>query len=126
MNWDIERSGPRALHIGLNKPEYNLSNNDILGSKPQCVQFKSIRNGDPLNPTYNLSKVEVRPATPPKFVRDSISNDDIEGAKPKRVAYYQTRNIMEIGDIEGAATKKPPRRNSQYSNMDYTGKKAGF
>ena len=88
MNWDIERSGPRALHIGLNKPEYNLSNNDIGGSKPQCVQFKSVRNCDPLNPTYNLSKVEVRPVTPPKFVRDSISNDDIEGAKPKRVAYY--------------------------------------
>jgi hypothetical protein len=33
QNWDIDRTGPRALHIGLNKPEYNLSNEDIEKSR---------------------------------------------------------------------------------------------
>jgi len=28
-NWDIDRSGPRALHIGLYKKETNLATNDI-------------------------------------------------------------------------------------------------
>ena len=85
-----------------------------------------MRNSDPQNPTYNLAKVEAKPVTPPKFIRDHISNDDIEGAKPKKVAHYQTRNIMEIGDIAGAAVKKPLHRNSHYSYMDYSGKKSNI
>ena len=83
-----------------------------------------MRNCDPQNPSYNLARVEAKPVTPPKFIRDHISNDDIEGAKPKKVAHYQTRNIMEIGDIAGAAVKKPLHRNSHYSYMDYSGKKS--
>lgn len=99
QNWDIDRSGPRALHIGkvtclilgLNKPEYGLTNSDIEGSKPNCVKFKSTRMGfDPLSPSYNLSVVEQRPITPPKFMRDNIDHDDIEGSKPKKQTYYKT------------------------------------
>ena len=90
-NWDIDRSGPRALHIGLNKPEYNLTNNDIEGSQPKCVKFNSTRQGhDPLNPKYQLAQVEMRPNTPPKFLRDNIGHDDIEGSKPKKQTYYET------------------------------------
>lgn len=39
QNWDIDRSCPRALHVGLYKPETNLTNKDIDGSSPQCVKF---------------------------------------------------------------------------------------
>ena len=38
-NNDIDRSQPRNLHIGLNKPETNLLTSDVEGAKPQCVRF---------------------------------------------------------------------------------------
>ncbi len=121
QNWDIDRSGPRALHIGLNKPETNLTNQDIEGSEPHCVHFTGKRPyNNPLNPTYSLPKVEMRPITPPKFLRDSIAHDDIEGSKPKKVAYYKTRDIMQLDDIEGSRSKNLTNdRKAQYSNMDY-------
>ena len=104
QNWDIDRSGPRALHIGLNKPEYNLSNGDIEGSQPNCVKFRSSRGmNDPLNPKYNLPQVEMRPITPPKFIRDNISHDDIDGSRPKKTTYYETRDIMKTQDIDGSS-----------------------
>ena len=82
-NWDIDRSGPRALHIGLYKEETNLKTNDIGGAAPQIVKFQSTRQGnDPLNPVYNLSKVEMRPVTPPKFIRDAMEIDDIDKSRP--------------------------------------------
>lgn len=34
QNHDIERSAPRQLHIGLNKPENCMKTEDILGAKP--------------------------------------------------------------------------------------------
>ena len=33
-NMDIDRSNPRNLHIGLNKPETNMKTQDIDGTKP--------------------------------------------------------------------------------------------
>jgi len=33
-NWDIDRSGPRGLHIGLYKNETNLRSDDIEGAAP--------------------------------------------------------------------------------------------
>ena len=87
QNWDIDRAGPRALHMDLFKKETNLATDDIEGAAPCCNRFKSTRSGnDPLNPVYTLSKVEVRPATPPKFIRDSMLVDDIDKAKPKENA----------------------------------------
>ena len=70
-NWDIDRAGPRALHMDLFKAETNLTTTDIEGAQPQCNRFKSTRHGnDPLNPSYTLSHVEFRQPTPPKFMRD--------------------------------------------------------
>jgi len=81
-NWDIARSSPAALHIGLQKPEFNLQAVD----KPNCVKFSTTRlGGDPLNPKYKVSEVEQRPFTPPRYMRDHMEIDDIEGARPKKV-----------------------------------------
>jgi hypothetical protein len=94
------------LHIGLNKPEYNLQPVD----KPNCVKFTTTRTGgDPLNPTYKLPVVEQRPITPPRFLRDHMEIDDIDGARPKKdkLADVKTRETMKINDIEG--TKAVPR-----------------
>lgn len=54
-NKDIERSVPRNLHIGLDKPSLNLKTDDIYFANPQCVKFTTMRIGhNPLNPTYKL------------------------------------------------------------------------
>ena len=55
----------------LNKPEYNLTNDDIPFSKPNFTKFQTTRQPcNPLNPVYKLPEVEYRPPTPPKFIRD--------------------------------------------------------
>ena len=103
-NWDIERSSPAALHIGLNKPETNLNIRDIQGSSPKCVQFTTNRFGhNPLSPTYHLQKVDTRPITPPKFIRDAMDISDIPGARPKKDWHNQakTKQTNKIDDIPG-------------------------
>jgi hypothetical protein len=107
-NLDIERSSPRALHVGLSKQENNMRTEDILGAKPQCVKFQTTRlDTNPLNPKYKLQTAIYLPPEPMRFVRDQMSIDDIEGAKPSRKKHVdiQTRNNMDITDIDGAKPK---------------------
>ena len=50
------------------------------------MKFSTTRlGGDPLNPKYKVSEVEQRPFTPPRYMRDHMEIDDIEGARPKKV-----------------------------------------
>lgn len=58
-----------------------------------------MRENNPLNPSYKLSQVEIRPVTPPKFIRDHLKNDDIEGSKPKKPTYYETRDTILVSVI---------------------------
>lgn len=102
---DIEKSGPRPLHPGLNKPENNLKTSDISSTNQKPGQFKSTRMTNPLNPVYNLPSFELRPITPPKFIRDSISIQDISGAKPEKYFKWQTRDTIGVSDIDGARPK---------------------
>ena len=105
----------------MNKPEYAHNNADIENSQPDCVKFKTKRTNDPLNPSYQLPKVELRPVTPPKFIRDNIHNDDIEGSKPKKPQHYETRhNILEVGDIEGSKPRNRTfQRSGQFDAVNY-------
>lgn len=54
-----------------------MQTNDIPGTQPnvmrETIQTKRIIN--PLAPQYQLSKVEERSPTPPKFIRDSMRTD---------------------------------------------------
>lgn len=102
---DIEKAAPKPLHPTLNKPEFNLKTSDICISHSKSSQFKSNRQTDPLNPVYKLPSFEVRPVTPPKFVRDSINIHDIPGAKPDKYFKWQSRDIISVNDIEGARPK---------------------
>ncbi len=126
QNWDIERSCPRSLHIGLNKPENNLGNRDIEQSVPKCAKFNTKRiGGDPMNPKYKLQSYEERPITPPRFMRDTLHHDDIDGSKPKKATFsnIQTREVNKIDDIEGTKAKfrHQERVNSNnYSSFDYS------
>ena len=121
QNWDITGSCPRALHFPLNnKPEYNLKNDDIERSKPQCQRFITTRiPSNPLNPQYKLSEVEYRPPTPPKFIRDQITNADIDGAKAKVKVHYETRDILRVEDIEGAKYKGAYLRKTKFDTFNY-------
>jgi hypothetical protein len=71
FNADINGSISRPLHLHINRPVNSLVNQDIEGTKPNCVKFKTTREpSNPLNPVYRLQKVEVVPPEPPRFVRD--------------------------------------------------------
>lgn len=114
------------MHVGLHKPENNLKTNDILGARPQCVKFTTNRIGtNPLNPTYTLQKVEFVAPEPTRFIRDQLSIDDIEGAKPakKKQLDIKTRDILNINDIEGTKPQignvKMQRNKTSYDNMNY-------
>lgn len=107
-NFDIDRSAPRALHIGLDKPENYLKTNDIKWAQPQCVKFTTTRIGtNPLNPSYNLQSVSYLEPEKPKFIRDQMMIDDIPGTKPvkKKQLDFETRNILNIEDIEGTKAR---------------------
>jgi len=77
----LPKSSPHSYHPSLilsdlNKPEYNLQNSDIEKSKPNFIKFSTTRPpNNPLNPVYKLPEVEIMPPTPPKFIRDQLSNE---------------------------------------------------
>lgn len=68
--------------------------------------IKTKRITNPLMPEYKLSVIDKRPYTPPKFMRDNIAINDIDGSRPKKQAVYATREFMDNKDIEGAHAKK--------------------
>lgn len=73
-----------------------------------------------MNPQYKLSEVEYRPPTPPKFIRDQIVIDDIEGAKARVKPHYDTRDILKVEDIEGAKAKGAYLRlRTKYDGFNY-------
>ena len=119
-NDDIEKSFPKKLHLKLKKLEYNLSNSDIEFSTPQCVQSKIKRHLNPLEPKYKLPKGDPYPPYEPRFIKDIINVEDIEGAKPRKViGRMQLRDTMNIKDIKDSWPKKPYIRKTKYQYIDY-------
>ena len=103
---DIEKASPNKLHQKLEKEETNLHTRDIDGAFPSKTGFKTRREGtNPLNPVYQLPYCEVYSPPPPKFIRDQISVNDINGTKPEIYYKWSTRNTMNIKDIEGSSPK---------------------
>ena len=119
---DIERTNPKILHYKLDKPEYNLSNADIEKSSPNMGNLKTTRCTNPLEPKYNLAKVEELPNEIPRFIRDSIDIKDIDGAKPKKYFKWQTRETFPADNhgIAGSKPKKKYVRQTKYNNIDYS------
>lgn len=127
-NSDIEGSKTRQLHIGLNKPGYSLVNEDIQGTKPDCVKFKTKREPcNPLTPTYKLQAYTVVPPAPPKFIRDGMQVQDIDGAMPRVKKELETRDHYNVADIQGAQPKKAFQRRDEHKHdqifNDVTAKK---
>jgi hypothetical protein len=123
---DIDRTNPKILHYPLNKPEYNLTNKDIEKSSPQMNHLKTKRCTNPLEPKYNLPKVEEYPPEIPKFIRDSIDIKDISGARPQKYFQWKTRETFPINNhgIEGSKTKETYVRKNlgsiKYHYIDYS------
>lgn len=96
------------LHVPLNKPEFNLVNNDIIGSRPNWNKFVSTRvPSNPLEPKYKLASFTYVPPEPPKFVKDPLNIDDIEGSKAIKAKEINPRptSTQFTDSIEGAQVK---------------------
>ena len=78
------------------------TNTDIPGSQAKPYSFRTSRCVDPNDPSYNLASVEVKPPTPPKFLRDQIDVSDIDGAAPGVSRNFAPRDNMTTMDIPGA------------------------
>lgn len=119
---DIERTNPKMLHYGLDKPEYNLSNKDIEKSKPDMAKFHTTRCTNPLEPKYSLPKTQPFPVEIPKFLRDQINISDIKGAKPRPYFKFQTRETFPLDNhgIDGSKPKKSYVRSTPYNYIDYS------
>ena len=106
---DIEGSKTKPMVNENKKPVDIMSVDDIEGAKPRIQRAlpHSNRMTNPLNPQYQLPTKQEPPIPTPKFIRDNISVDDIQGAHSKS---YQTdkppRDIMNVNDISGARPRK--------------------
>ena len=123
---DIERTNSKILHYPLDKPEYNLTNADIEKSSPNMGHLRTNRCTNPLEPKYNLPKVEEYPPEIPKFIRDQINIGDIQGTHPQKYFQWGTRETFPLDNhgIEGSKTQKKYIRNTvgncKYHYLDYS------
>jgi hypothetical protein len=99
---DIAQAQPAKLHPSISRPMFSLMTHDIDYAQPCSKEFKSTRTGQPMEPVYNLPKFEVRPYTPPKFIRDSIDASDIQGTRPEAYFKWSMRDHIGVADIEGS------------------------
>uniref|UniRef100_A0A7S3KN35 Uncharacterized protein n=1 Tax=Euplotes crassus TaxID=5936 RepID=A0A7S3KN35_EUPCR len=113
------------------KPEeYMLPNPDDIKLGPRPEDQKYAPNptkglcGDPSKPPrkqYTLMKQAPLPVGQPKYLRPSLSVEDIHGAKSKALYRGVARNILDIQDIDGSKPKRAKERNlSEYNIMDYS------
>ena len=108
------------LHVGLNKPEFYLTNRDIPGSWPNMTKFVTKREpSNPLEPTYKLASFEYIPPEPVPFKRDPLAVDDIEGAQAARRREYAARSNITTADISGAQPRQPYYKKTPHNYIDY-------
>lgn len=100
---DISGGTSKPLTHARNCPDNTLRVDDIDGTRRTIKDrmMRTNRHVDPLNPQYPLPSFTPAEEYEPKFIKDSISVDDIEGARPKVKREFVTRNNMDCSDIEG-------------------------
>ncbi|KAH0787824.1 hypothetical protein GPJ56_008173 [Histomonas meleagridis] len=106
---DIEGTKSKPMYDSSKPPVDLMKLDDIDGSHPRIIRQlpRSHRMVNPVDPQYDLPKYKVPDEPPPKFIRDTMKNDDVEGAHPMS---YKTdkppRDLMKLDDIEGATPKR--------------------
>ena len=120
-NKDIEKSSPYTQKI-LKKPNYNLSNEDIEGSRPNVSQCNKLsRHTNPLEPKYNLPKLEkIQIEDKTKFIRDNLYICDISEIKNKKQNIFLRDTLNKNDLIDSFPKKQYFTRKDKYNNMDYT------
>jgi hypothetical protein len=73
-----------------------------------------------LEPKYNLAKYEEIVPTIPRYIRDNINIDDIDGAHPKKYFQWKTRSDFIHEEIKGSKPKKPRVRKADYDSFNYS------
>jgi len=90
------------------RPNFQFDLSDIEKSHPTPFASKLHTHArSPLEPVYKLPSVEIRPVTPPRFVRDPMHHDDIAGSRS------YTRQLQ-------AADCRPPRDPLKCDDIDGT------
>jgi hypothetical protein len=125
-NKDIEKSSPSQLFKKV-IPNYSLSCKDIQGATPHHLKSHIVRCTNPLNPKYNLPKTETTKQEEnidnnkkPKFIKDNLKIDDIEGARPKKIGNFFLRNNMNKDDIKGSFPRPRYVRKEFFNSIDYS------
>jgi hypothetical protein len=92
---------------------------DIEGSRPKVVRQlpHSQRMLNPVDPKYKMPSAPPIVPLAPRFIRNSLYNDDVEGAKPMS---YRTdkppRDLLRTDDIDGCKPAPQARELSGASN----------
>ena len=125
-NKDIEKSSPSQLFKKV-IPNYSLSCKDIQGATPHHLKSHIVRCTNPLNPKYNLPKTETTKQEEnidnnkkPKYIKDNLKIDDIEGARPKKIGNFFLRNNMNKDDIKGSFPRQIYVRKEFFNSIDYS------
>lgn len=114
-----ERLNPRRKFVHRDRPGIHVG--DIAGARSRkLTSVLGPRNVDPLEPAYALPSCELRPATPPKFIKDSLSTDDIWGAQPMipRHQLIATRNHIDYSDVPGTRSRSLLHTRSERAQLD--------
>ena len=119
----------------FNKPDYSLSTSDIFGAstKPgrktnessKILEIDDIegsrarvsdkflhtnRHINPLNPGYSLPSYTMAQPLVPKFNKDPLEIDDIDGTRTQKKNFTKAeKNPIDVSDIEGAQANWRPR-----------------
>lgn len=80
---------------------------DIPGTRPAKLTFTTERIVDSMNPSYiPLGNDEMfSPPSPPRFIRDTLDNSDVNGAKPKERMVRNRGNDGLDGGIDRETVK---------------------
>lgn len=101
---DVPGSRSRPLTRERNVRDLSLFVDDIDGTRHAIRDrmMKTNRHVDPLNPQYQLPTAMPEDSPVPKFIRDNMDVNDIDGAKAKAPKKFQVRDTMSTSDIVGA------------------------
>jgi len=100
----IHGSAPKALTHTRNVQDLSLFIDDIDGTRHSIKDrmMRTKRHVNPLVPEYDLPSYVPSDIPEPKFVRDTLSIRDIDGAFPKSARTFAQKDTMRTDDIVGA------------------------
>lgn len=78
------------------------------GARPLKNKFKTNRISNPIAPEYPIPAYTVMEPAVPKFIKDPLEIDDIEGTRKKNDRWYNyERNVNPYTEIEGSKPRVP-------------------